>query len=133
MAGPWLDDIYMSNMCTLLLFAWLMAVISYVCIYDVHLPYKSSKYLSRMVYIPSLVGIFFSGTYLAVCEVDGAVGCILTYTVCEKMSGLYANMAGRLCELYLQFGSHICLMIHVKYMYSVSWHVFDGSDFICGI
>ena len=49
-----------------------MTCSTYMCI---HLPYKSVKYLA---YMPKLVGIFMSSTYLAITlEVCIAVCCVL--------------------------------------------------------
>ena len=35
-----------------------------------------------------------------------------------KMSGHYAHFTEWLCDLYLQCRSHICSVIHIKYMYT---------------
>ena len=48
---------------------------------NIHLPYTSIKYL---MYMPNLVGIFVSRTYLAITsEVCIAVGCVLAH-VCKN-------------------------------------------------
>ena len=70
------------------------------------------KYLALM---PIMVGIFVSDTYLAItCAVVVVVGCVLVNIF--EMLGLYAHVACRLYELYLEFGSHICLVIYVNYV-----------------
>ena len=48
------------------------------------------------------------------------------------MLGLEAHVAFWLWKLYLEFGSHICSVIYVKYMYSASCHMVN-ADFIFGI
>ena len=67
----------MSNMCTILLVTWLMAVSSYEAHMCMHLSYKPIKYLPHMAYVPNLLGIFVFGTYMVITsEVEVAIGCI---------------------------------------------------------
>ena len=61
----------------------------------IHPPYM--PVISLYLYMPHLVGIFVSGTYLEItCKVVVAVGCVLAYV---KKVILYAHW---LCEVYLQ-------------------------------
>ena len=65
----------------------------------------------------NLVGIFVSTIYLAItCEVCIAVGCVLEHMF--KTVFLYAHLAYWQCDLPLQYGHHICLVIHAKFVYS---------------
>ena len=57
-------------MCTVLLITWLMPGTLYMA-------YLPGKYVASIVYIPTLLGIFVSGTYLAISyEVDIVVSCV---------------------------------------------------------
>ena len=63
------------------------------------------EYCEYMAYMPSLMGIFVSGSYLSItAEVEVAV--LTIYLVCWP------------CELYLECDSHICSVICVKYVYN---------------
>ena len=85
-----------------------------------------------MSYVPNLVSIFVSSMYFTIThEVEDAVCCVLhMYT---KMLGLYAHIAYLSCELYLEYGSRICSVIYIKYVYSDPFGMVDVSGFICGI
>ena len=63
---------------------------AYICVYIFHI--NPSKSCLHGIFIPNFVGIFVSGTYLAVkCEVVIAVSCV---SAClQKMLGLYAHIA----------------------------------------
>ena len=76
----------MLNICTVPIVTGLIEATSYVAHMCRHLPYKSIKYLA---YMPNLVGIFVSSTYLAVIwEVCIAVGCVLTH-MCKNVGSIY--------------------------------------------
>ena len=80
---------------------------TYMCI---HLPYKSIKYLA---YRPNLVGIFVSGTYLAITlEVCIAVGCILAHNVQQCWGCMPISFVGYVITYAVwqsYFFSNICL------------------------
>ena len=70
-----------------------------------------------MAPIPNLKGIF-SGTYLGVIsEIEVALCCVLVYT-CKNV-GFICHLACWVCELHWECCSHICLVIYVKYHYSM--------------
>ena len=59
---------------------------TYMCI---HLPYRSLRYLAYMAYMPNLVGIFVSSTYLALTwEVHTTIGCVLSH-MCKNIGSIY--------------------------------------------
>ena len=53
-------------MCTLPIVIWFLAVTSYVADVCIHFPYIPIKCLMYIVYMPNLVGICVSSTYLAI-------------------------------------------------------------------
>ena len=66
---------------------------------DIHI-----KYWEYVAYLPNLVSILVSGTYLAIIfEVAVAVGCILV--IYAKMLGLHDHLGCCLCELYLELAA----------------------------
>ena len=90
-------------------------------------PCMSSKLLA---YIPKLVGIFVCGTCMGIThKVDIAAGCIVV-CICAVVSSICLHMDNMLFELYVQCGSHICSVIHMKYVHSATCHMVDASDFI---
>ena len=94
-------------------------------------PYTDIKYLAYVAYMPNLVGIFGSGTYLAItCRVKVAVACVLEYT---KFLGPHAHVTFWLRDVDLECCIHICSVMYVKYVYSAPGCLIDASDFICGI
>ena len=74
----------MSNICTVSIVTWLIAVISYVAHMCIHLSYKSIKF---MVYIPNL-RIFVSSTYFPITlKVCIAVGSVLA-PMCKNVGSI---------------------------------------------
>ena len=69
-------------MCVVLLVEWLLPFTSYVVYICSYIPpYMHVKYLVYMIYMPSLVGIFVSGTYMMITfYIEVAVGYILIWT-----------------------------------------------------
>ena len=49
------------------------------------------------------------------------------------MLGPNVHVAYWPCELYLEFGCQICLVIYAKYVYSAPCFMVDGSAFMYGI
>ena len=65
----------------------------------IHLPYQPIKYLAYMVYMPNLVEIFASSTYLAIaCEVYIAFSCVLVYVCKEHWVSMSSRHVG--CVTY---------------------------------
>ena len=78
----------MSNMCTEPIVTWLIAVTCGTHMY-IHLSYKSIKYLAYMVYMPNLMGVYVSSTYLAItCEICIVVGYVLAQ-ICKNVGSVY--------------------------------------------
>ena len=72
----------MSNICTVAIITWLIAVTSHVELVCMHLPRRSIRYLA---YIQNLVGIYVSNTLLVItCKVCTAVGCVLAH-MCKNV------------------------------------------------
>ena len=64
-------------------------------------------YAKYFAYMPNLVGIFLSGTYLTITgEVNVEGGCGLA-CMCN-MLGPQTHITFYQCELYLKCGNHIC-------------------------
>ena len=61
-------------------------------------------------------------------EAEVAVGCILVYLFKNLVS--ISHLACLPCELYLECGSHICSVIHVKDVYSPPCRMFSANNFI---
>ena len=58
----------------------------HLCIY---IPHIYVRYLAYMAYIHNLVGIFVSGTYLAItAEVEVVAGCVLVY-MCTNVGSIF--------------------------------------------
>ena len=87
----------------------------------IHPPYIHVNYFT---YIPNSVGIFVSGTCLAIaCKGEAAAH------IYAQMLYQHIHIAFWQHELYLECGSHVPSVIYVKCMYSA----LIPSDFICGI
>ena len=101
----------------MLLVMWLIALTTYKGNnMHVNLPYLSIRHFLYVAWMPNFLGIFASGTYLAVtCEVDGAFGYVLVY-ICRIVGSVFHFSMFFLCELYIQCGSHISSVIYVKYV-----------------
>ena len=77
------------------------------------------------------MGIFVSGRYLAItCEVEVEVIYVFIYP-CKMF--LYGDTACWLCELHLEFGSHISSVRYVNYVCSAPFCILDYTEFICCI
>ena len=91
----------------------------------IHFPYNSVRYLA---YMPYLANIFVSSTYVAITwKVCIAVGCVLAHT-CKNVGSLY-HLICQMCDLRMQFCSHICSVIYANMefmlyieLYSDSWY-----------
>ena len=121
---------YMSNMCSMLLLAWLIPVTSNVahsCICISHIcPFL---YFVYMAYVTNVVDIYVSGTCLAVtCEVDVAVACISVY-FCKNVNFMCPFNMLAVWAVFVMW-QHICSVIYVKHVYSCPCHMVDSSDFI---
>ena len=67
-----------------------------------------AKYLAYMAYMPSLVGKYVSGIYMAVTSVvEFPVGCF-------DIGMLEAHIVYFPCKQFLKCGSHICSVIYIK-------------------
>ena len=64
----------------------------------VHTPHMTIKYLANIEYIHSVVGIFGSGTYLAL-HVKWTLHVVLFWHIYTKMLGLYTNITKWLCNI----------------------------------
>ena len=92
----------MSNMCTVFLATWLIAVTLYVAHINVYIFHKNKlpKYLVYVAEMPNLVGIFVLSTYLAI-KHGVCIELVVLWHICANILGLYAHLACWLCDLHL--------------------------------
>ena len=85
-------------------------------IHDMHVKYLASQIAEDIV----------SDTHLTItCAVE------IVVDICENVGSICPfNMLA--VRIYLECGSHICWVIHVKNVYSAPCCMIDVSDFICG-
>ena len=74
-------------------------------------PRYAHQILGIMAYRPNLVGIFVSGTYLAItCEIEAAVGFALAY-ICKTL-GLYAHNMLVMLAVFGMWQPHLLSDMH---------------------